>query len=172
MYHTAEKAQEDPGVHFGAAIHCYVWNFICFRYTHIHKGEGMETWQKGEKEGGRSNKIPAPVINGVGLDFMNLTLPVTWTIDHLQCHPGNRQLGHTLYKWGRACVPRSSIWITDSSQRREQHIENLCFLSITSPSFPTPPSLLYPRSLSLVNGSEVTALKMKVYVHLCQDTFK
>lgn len=51
-----------------------------------------------EKEAGRSNGIPAQVINGVGLHFMDRTLPVTPTIDHLQCHPGNQQLGHTLYK--------------------------------------------------------------------------
>lgn len=94
----------------------------------------MET----RKEGGRTTKIPARVINGVGLGFMNLTLLVTWTIDHVQCHPGNQQLGHTLYKWSRACVPRSSIWIMGSSQRKEQNTAEgfFFFLSIISPSSP------------------------------------
>lgn len=39
--------------------------------------------------------------------------------------PSNQHLGQTLHKWGRACVPRSSILTTDSPQRREQSTESL-----------------------------------------------
>lgn len=52
------------------------WQFIVRADTHIHKGVRMETQHRGE-EGGRSDKIPTQIINGAGLDFMNLTLFVT-----------------------------------------------------------------------------------------------
>lgn len=55
--------------------------------------------------------------------------------------------------------------------KREQNIENLFPVYDVS----TPSSLLYPHSLSLVKGSEITALpalKMKICAHLCQEAFK
>lgn len=100
---------------------------------------------------------------------MNLRLLVTSAIDHLQCHPGNQQLGQTLHKWGRAWVPRLSIWAKHGSpKKRMEHRKFVSYLSHCHNPF-SPSSLLYPNSLSSFKGSEVTTLPgliIKSYVHI------